>query len=875
MDDLIVEFITETTEGLATLDNELVKLEQNPDDPQLISSIFRLMHTIKGTCGFLSLPRLESTAHAGENVLGKMREGVFKATPEVVSLILEALDRIKMLIEYLGANGSEPEGNDDDLKQRLNYFADNGVVMGSTSQTAAPSAPAVEAPTVETTIVEADAQKPAEKPVAAPNLAKKAVEHGLKAEPAKEAASASGSAVAEQTIRVNIQLLEGLMQMVGELVLTRNQLMQIARNSLDSDSKFGVPLQRLSSITSELQEGVMKSRMQPIGNAWSKFPRLIRDLSVELGKKIDLKMVGADTELDRQILELIKDPLTHMVRNSVDHGLEIPSQRIAAGKSEVGTLVLSAYHEGGHIIIEIRDDGRGLNIERIKEKAIANGLITEAEMALLSDQQIIPFIFKPGFSTAEKVTSVSGRGVGMDVVRTNIEKIGGSIDIKSFAGKGSVFYIKIPLTLAIVSVLILEAKGKKFSLPQISVNELVKVAANSEYQVESINNTHVLRLRDRLLPLISLSEELKLGASDYNNAFVVVCHVGSQLFGIIVDKVFDTEEIVVKPVAPILKGIDVYSGCTILGDGSVIMILDPNGLAKRVGEIENTEEKLSELEEKRIKMADKIVNFLTFRAGPGSPKAVPLELVSRIEELDAKQVEYPSGSPVVQYRGELMKLLKLDNSTVIPTEGIVSAIVFTFENKSLGLVVDEILDIVEERLEIKMSSSDARYIGSAVIASKTTDILDSGYVLTEAMGGADAVMKEAEIRENDGGGKILLVDDSSFFRNMTGPYLRTLGYEVQLAENGEEAYRILEGDKFDLVISDIEMPVANGYDLAKLCKANPALAHIPLIAYTTRITKDSIARGMEAGFMEYIAKTDREALIVAVRNAFNEIKASA
>ncbi|CUT98313.1 Signal transduction histidine kinase CheA EC 273 CDS [Bradyrhizobium sp. G22] len=396
--------------------------------------------------------------------------------------------------------------------------------------------------------------------------------------------AAEGDRIANQSIRVNVDTLEHLMTMVSELVLTRNQLLEISRRN--EDTEFKVPLQRLSNVTAELQEGVMKTRMQPIGNAWQKLPRIVRDLSSELGKQIELEMHGADTELDRQVLDLIKDPLTHMVRNSADHGLETPAERLASGKGEQGTIRLSAYHEGGHIIICIADNGRGLNTERIKAKAISSGLVTEAELEKMSEAQIHKFIFAPGFSTAAAITSVSGRGVGMDVVRTNIDQIGGTIDIKSVAGEGSSVTIKIPLTLAIVSALIVEAAGDRFAIPQLSVVELVRARANSEHRIERIKDTAVLRLRNKLLPLIHLKKLLKIddgAASDPENGFIVVTQVGSQTFGIVVDGVFHTEEIVVKPMSTKLRHIDMFSGNTILGDGAVIMIIDPNGIAKALG----------------------------------------------------------------------------------------------------------------------------------------------------------------------------------------------------------------------------------------------------------------------------------------------------
>ena len=417
------------------------------------------------------------------------------------------------------------------------------------------------------------------------------------------------------------------MTMVSELVLTRNQLLEISRRN--EDTEFKVPLQRLSNVTAELQEGVMKTRMQPIGNAWQKLPRIVRDLSGELGKQIELEMHGADTELDRQVLDLIKDPLTHMVRNSADHGLETPAERLAAGKGEQGTIRLSAYHEGGHIIICIADNGRGLNTERIKAKALQNGLVSEAELEKMTEAQIHKFIFAPGFSTAATVTSVSGRGVGMDVVRTNIDQIGGTIDIKSVAGEGSSVTIKIPLTLAIVSALIVEAAGDRFAIPQLSVVELVRARANSEHRIERIKDTAVLRLRNKLLPLMHLKKLLKIDdgtSSDPENGFIVVTQVGNQTFGIVVDGVFHTEEIVVKPMSTKLRHIDMFSGNTILGDGAVIMIIDPNGIAQGARRRRPVQPRDLGRERRRARRArgEQLTSLLVFRAGSAQPKAVPL-----------------------------------------------------------------------------------------------------------------------------------------------------------------------------------------------------------------------------------------------------------
>jgi two-component system chemotaxis sensor kinase CheA len=587
MDDLLADFLTETSEGLSDLDVALVKLERTPDDRETLSLIFRLVHTIKGTCGFLGLPRLEKVAHAAENVLGKVRDGVLTVTPDMISLVLKAVDQIKAILAGLAATGGEPAGDDSALIAALNATATGQPEPERTPAPAAVAPQPVENAPVQQPPTEPQPPEPQPVPVQAV-----ATPQAPPTTPAAGPDVVQGEPItAQQTIRVTVDVLEDLMTLVSELVLTRNQLLQLARTQ--ENTGFTVPLQRLSHITSDLQEGVMKTRMQPIGNAWNKLPRLVRDVAREMGKKIELVMLGADTELDRQVLELIKDPLTHMVRNSGDHGLENPAERRAAGKSETGHITLNAYHEGGHIIIEIADDGRGLPLDRIRAKILANGLATEAEMAGMTEAQLQRFIFRAGFSTAAVVTAASGRGVGMDVVKTNIEKIGGAIELKSVAGAGTTFIIKIPLTLAIVSALIVAAGGERFAIPQISVVELVRAqnqaslghnqAATTEPVIERINDTPVLRLRDRLLPLVNLNDLLALGASrnDDSSSYIVVAQVGATLLGIIVDRVFDTEEIVVKPVAPILRHVTMFSGNTILGDG--IGDHDPRSQRDRAG----------------------------------------------------------------------------------------------------------------------------------------------------------------------------------------------------------------------------------------------------------------------------------------------------
>jgi two-component system chemotaxis sensor kinase CheA len=864
MDDLLSEFLTETNENISVLDVELVKLEQNPNDPELLGNIFRLVHTIKGTCGFLGLPRLETLAHASENVLGKIRDGELMVTPAAVTLILESLDGIKSILAVLEATEAEPAGSDAALIERLDRLASGERASAPAAKPAAP-APAPETLAPAESAAQAMAQEPAVHEAAPPAGAR----DETKEKESKE------SAVAAQSIRVNVDLLENLMTMVSELVLTRNQLLQILRSQ--KDSEFGAPLQRLSHVTTELQEGVMKTRMQPIGNAWAKLPRIVRDLSHELGKKIDLRMLGADTELDRQVLEMIKDPLTHMVRNSADHGIELPAERLAKGKPESGTITLDAFHEGGHIIIEIGDDGYGLDIDKIKRKALSTGRATEAELAAMTEQQIQQFILKPGFSTATKVTSVSGRGVGMDVVRTNIEKIGGTVEMKSQRGKGSTFTIKIPLTLAIVSALIVECAGERFAIPQISVVELVRAAVNSENTIERINDTPVLRLRNRLLPLVSLQSLLNLGKpKSEGETFIVVTQVGTYTFGIIADRVFDTEEIVVKPVAPILRDIAMFSGNTILGDGSVIMILDPNGIAAATGEISLAEQAHRNEALARAGVREDRTTLLLFRAGDAGQKAVPLALIARLEEIDVKQVELSNGKPVVQYRGKLMPLVSTDASYRMRTEGRQPILVFADQDRNMGLAVDEIVDIVEDHLSVELTADRPGLIGSAIVAGKATEIIDAGFYLTQAYRDWFRAGSELDFGSAQKSKRVLLVDDSPFFRNLLTPLLAVAGYDVTTVESGDRALGLCEaGEDFDVIISDIEMPGMNGFEFASAVRKAGRWRQTPLVALSSHASPRDLDRGRAAGFSDYVAKFDREALLHSLSETLSHARGAA
>ena len=852
MDDLLAEFLTETNENLAELDVALVKLERTPDDHDTLSFIFRLVHTIKGTCGFLGLPRLEHVAHAAENVLGKVRDGSLPAAPGTISVVLTALDRVKAIVSGLATTGVEPAGDDTALIAALDAVAAGRAPPPLVASGDARERLPEDAPVQGTREGKPVAPTPTDPVASAPS------------QPLAE------PAVAAQTIRVTVEVLENLMTLVSELVLTRNQLLQLARSRETSD--FAVPLQRLSHITSDLQEGVMKTRMQPIGNAWNKLPRIVRDLSHEMGKKIELVMLGADTELDRQVLELIKDPLTHMVRNSADHGLESTADRRVAGKPETGRITLNAFHEGGHIIIEISDDGRGLPVDSIRAKALANGLANEAELSAMTDAQVQRFIFRAGFSTASTVTAVSGRGVGMDVVKTNIEKIGGSIELKSELGRGTTFTIKIPLTLAIISALIVAAAGERFAIPQISVVELVRAnrrADGANPVIERINDTPVLRLRDRLLPLVNLNDLLALGATtqETSGAHIVVTQIGAAMLGIIVDRVFDTEEIVVKPVAPILRHITMFSGNTILGDGSVIMILDPNGIARATGIGASGESKAVGAAAADAGRSSDRTAMLLFRAGGSQPLAVPLGLVARLEDIPRETVETSCGAPVTQYRGRLMPLVPMSGSvdTTAPRQPV---LVFADGDRTMGLMVDEIVDVIEDRLHIELSAAHPGLLGTAVIGGRATDVIDTGYWLEQARRdwfSGKPKSDRSRLR------RVLVVEDSDFFRQLLLPSLGAAGYEVVGAASAAEALRLRDaGVTFDAIVSDICMPDMDGNAFARTVRESGAWAHLPLIALSANAEPRDIETGRDAGFTDYVGKFQREALLASLQQCLSE-----
>jgi two-component system chemotaxis sensor kinase CheA len=740
LDSVVREFLVESHENLDQLDRDLVALEKNPQDSHRLGSVFRTIHTIKGTCGFFGFGKLESVTHVGENLLSRLRDGHLLLNPERTSALLALVDAIRAMLANIEKTGSDGEGEYQQLIYWLTALQDSGA-----SEAVAPPVPRQPPPNsigemlvqqgkVEPKqVLEALQQQAAGDPrrIGEILVAKGAVQPQDVREAATLLDEARGGVVAESNIRVDVSLVDKLMNLVGELVLARNQMLQF--RATEKDVAFVSTAQRLNLITTELQESIMKTRMQPIGNIWNRFPRLVRDLAVTCGKQVRLEMDGKDTELDKTIIEAIKDPLTHMVRNAVDHGIEPPDLRVARGKPPEGTLVLRAFHEGGRVNIEISDDGAGINLDRVKQKALERGLLSPDRAARLSDREACQLIFLPGFSTADKISNLSGRGVGMDVVKTNIEKIGGTVDIQSPPGKGTTLKIKIPLTLAIIPALIVTSGGDRYAIPQVSLMELVRLEGEQVRRaIEMIHGAPVYRLRGNLLPLTYLNRELrvesKAQALEQGAINIVVLQADDRQFGLVVDEINDTEEIVVKPLGKQLKGIPVFAGATIRGDGKVALILDVLGIAQCAGVVSEVHDRvLTDLATRPQGPRDARQALLLLGLGRERRLAVPLSVVARLEEIPAGSVEKADGKEVVQYRGQIMPLLRLSELLDCGSGALLDpmqVVVCAEEGRSVGLVVDRILDIVEANIDLQQTSHRSCVRGSAVIQERVTDLLD-------------------------------------------------------------------------------------------------------------------------------------------------------
>ena len=773
--DIVKDFLIESQENLDRLDRDLVGLEKNPKDKDSLAGVFRTIHTIKGTCGFLGFNKLEKVAHVGENLLTRLRDGQLTLNPEITTALLGMVDAIRQMLKEIESTGTDGVNDYPELRETLTQL------QSGASATKAAAGTAVAQVSPEPTAVGKGTKPPKENKqaaVATPaavefgkgtaskraesfleqtdgSTASRAVPVNSQAkvpgktedQPAAQVPEAKPRDAAPETIRVGVNLLDKLMTQVGELVLARNQLLQIANTV--GDTGLHAVSQRMNLIATELQEEVMKTRMQPIGNIWSQFPRTVRDVALGCSKEVGIEMEGEKTELDKTIIEAIKDPLTHLVRNSVDHGIELPAERVKAGKARAGRLILRAFHEGGQVNIEISDDGAGLNPERIRQKAAERGVIGAEQAGRMTEREIYNLIFLPGFSTAEKVTNVSGRGVGMDVVKTNVERIGGNVDVQSTRGQGTTVRVKIPLTLAIIPALVVTCCGERYAIPQVSLLELVRLEADEvSTGIELVHGAPVYRLRGQLLPLVYLSRELKLEAdtkrgSESDGAVnIVVLQADERQFGLVVDQINDTEEIVVKPLRKQLKSVKTFAGSSIMGDGKVALILDVLGLAQRASVVTETRERAITEKVAESGNQEEKQTFLLF-AGPGDSRmAIPLSTLARLEEFPVAQVEMSGSQWVTQYRGKILPLVRLNvvleerrnklralQAPPTADSGPIQALVVNHEGRTFGLVVEKILDIVEDPANVKSAATRAAVLYSVVIGNRVTELLDIPAIL--------------------------------------------------------------------------------------------------------------------------------------------------
>lgn len=914
--EMIREFLVESDENLSRLDQDLIELEKHPKDKALLSSIFRTIHTIKGACGFLSFSILEGITHQAETLLSQLRDGKRELTPALVSLILETVDATRKVLAEIEATGREGASQFEDLTGRLRASAQlpapeakseaspvasavpppvaqvaatAPAMVASGAPPAVPVAPVPPAVVAPAPAPEAKVQVPPspvavvpEPPKGADPVEPVAGEDRSKSEDRRKNEDRRKgedrrkddrrdddverhSAAVDANIRVGVGLLDKLMDLVGELVLTRNQILQF--NAEREDVALNATSQRLNLITTELQEGVMKTRMQPIGVVWNKFPRVVRDMSVALGKQILLEMDGAETELDRTIIEAIKDPLMHLIRNSCDHGIEMPDVRVRSGKSAQGKLTLRAFHEGGQVNIEIGDDGAGIDVARVKQKAIENGILRPEQADKLSEREAVNLIFQPGFSTAKAVTNISGRGVGMDVVKSHIEKIGGIVDVFSRPGEGATVKIRIPLTLAIIPGLVVTSSGERFVIPQVSLLELIRLEGDAAGKhIEYVHGTPVYRRRGSLLPIAYLNDVLGLGAEEEPEVVsMVVLQAEDRQFGLVVDGINDTQEIVVKPLGKQLKGLTLYSGATIMGDGRVALILDVLGIGQSSGVFDEKREQARVTEKQKAQNALEQQRLLLFRAGKFERLALPLSLVARLEEFPQSSIEHASGGRVVQYRDRILPLVPLESVLDYGAEdsGLaadpVQVVVFNDGTRSIGMVVDEIVDVIEEAAKIRKKSERKGILGSAVVGKKVTDFLDLNAVIQAAEGnwkqGVDDVANDK---------RILVVDPSSFSRGMIRAGLDMSGYFVQEASGLDEAVRKLEDQPFDLVITALDLPRDGAVTLTSTVRRLPNAEKTPVLALAETAEQVRVSAVMNAGFDDCQVKFDRALVLESV-----------
>ncbi|NOY29742.1 MAG: hybrid sensor histidine kinase/response regulator [Planctomycetes bacterium] len=896
-DELLNDFIVEANEHMADIENQFLSIEESGEDVDvdLINEVFRGIHSIKGAAGFLGMTTINDLAHSLENILNMMRNLELTPNSAMIDVMLRAADRLQGLINDI------QNSNDADVSefiQALESISNDKAEAAPEPTPAVQEKPLTEDEELDRQIEEAIAAKLAET-----NAKKEATEKPpqQEAEPPVEPTPAPSpeakkptptakkskdkkTAAPEASIRVSIGVLDKLMNLAGELVLSRNQLMQAIvttdRTGLD------VIASRLDQVTSEVQESIMQTRMQQIGSVFGKFPRIVRDLSSKLGKHCNLNIEGKEVEVDKTIIEAIGDPLTHLVRNSIDHGIEMPEGREKAGKPVEGTMNLRAFYQAGKVRIEIEDDGAGIDPKKLKEKAVSKGILTAEKAEQMNDREAVRLIFHPGFSMAAKVTDVSGRGVGMDVVRTNISKLGGTVDVESVVGQGTNIVITLPLTLAIIPSLIVQSREDRFAIPQVNIAELVRLRpAELEKRVGRIKDSEVLRLRGDLLPLIRLEEVLgmasKQGADEEQAETtaqpickatnIIVVETGQHRFGVVVDALHDSEEIVVKPLGRHIQECPCLSGATILGDGHVALILDVAGIAAHEQVLGN--EALDQENEKQTgNDEEETQHMLLFSNHAEEHFAVTMDVISRIDRVRADQIDSVGGQELLQYRNSTMSLLRLENciTAKMPEPGNrLYVIVFEVAGKEVGLIAPLLEDIRDITSTIDTATFRERGIlGSMVLGEKTTryvDLFELADIAHPEWRDADDVVA---VEEDEQPPLILLAEDSGFFRKQVTGMMTERGYRVVDCEDGLIAWETLQSGEhdFDLVVTDIEMPNMDGFELADRIKQSSKWNHLPVIALTSLAGAADVERGIEVGIDDYQIKMDRDKLLNSLQN---------
>jgi two-component system chemotaxis sensor kinase CheA len=913
--ELIDDFVTESLEGMAEIETDLLQIEADGADvdTDLVNRVFRSIHSIKGAAGFLMLERIEKLSHSLENVLDRIRGASLVPTTGGIEVMLEAADTLRRMLENVGDSNSVEVGS---LVEQLRLIeageireksckSEPAVKRGPADAVAERNDPA-EASTAAEPVASNSESEPASNSVSNDDAASQAdTESGKQAAATDSQPKASSGASGDANVRVGVSVLDRLMNLAGELVLGRNQLLQTIASG--DTRMLEMVATRLDQVTSELQGTIMQTRMQPVGNVFNKFTRVVRDLSRTLGKQCQLVIDGKDVELDKTIIEAIGDPLTHLIRNSVDHGVESPQVRQQNGKPAEGTVHLKAFHQDGKVNISISDDGAGIDAGRLKTKAVEKGLITQERADVMCDAEALRLIFMPGFSTAEQVSAVSGRGVGMDVVKTNFERLGGSIDIDTVLGKGTTMTIRLPLTLAIIPSLVVHSGDRRFALPQVNISELVRIRTGEESRrIEKLRGVEVLRLRDSLLPLIRLSSYLgsdsaanpdssrSVDAADQPESSrnsksainIVVLEAGSLRYGLVVDGLSDSEEIVVKPLGRHMQDVKSLAGATVLGDGEIALILDVTGLAGQMG-LEITETTETRNAEQETAKRDDAFSTLLFTNHPREQFGVPMSCVSRIERVREEQFDSVAGQEVLQYRDRTLPLLSIENCiTALPREqkATLHVIVFQAGNREVGLIAPKILDIRDVPGELDTETfAEAGVLGSIVLEGQTTRIFDPYELVREQRPSwfaknrpaASSPRPQAE-HVDDGLPKILLAEDSAFFQQKVKQFLEQLGTTVVTADDGEEAWETLNSGQheFSLVVTDIEMPRLNGFELCERIRASEQFESMPVLALTSLAGDADRERGRRAGIDEYLVKLDRDRLVMAATSHLHRVVAA-